>query len=288
MRFLAFLLFLLFLLFAIFARWFFICDILQLCGEEVPEVVEDIRPQTLQLTQGDSIILQGYDEFLFAPDSSAVKLNDNNRTFLDTLRQLMAVDSTVNLQIFGRLNEQEKDIMAGFYEDLGIARAAAVQELLITAGVNEAYINLKSELSPDSIISEPLRFNFESNQLPSEYANASYLFNNMTFSDANFPSDSDEFDPGEAFIAYADSVKTYIDLNPEKQIRIIGHTDNVDTDKYNLDLGLRRAKSAKEWMLQHGINCDISVESKGEEEPVATNETDEGKQANRRVNLVIF
>ena len=100
-------LFLLFLLFAIFARWFFICDILQLCEEEVPEVVEDIRLKTLQLTQEDSVILQGYDQFLFAPDSSVVKLNDNNRAFLDTLRQLMAADSTVDLAIYGRLNEQE-------------------------------------------------------------------------------------------------------------------------------------------------------------------------------------
>ena len=177
--------------------------------------------------------------------------------------------------------------MAGFYEDLGIARAAAIQDLLMAAGVEESFINLKSELVADSIIREPLRFSFVSNQGPAEYANASYVFTNMTFSDANFPSDSDEFDPGDAFVAYADSVKTYVELNPEKQIRIIGHTDNVDTDKYNLDLGLRRAKSAREWMLQHGIQCEISVESKGEEEPVATNKTDEGKQANRRVNLVI-
>lgn len=288
MRFLAFLLFLLFLLFAIFTRWFFICDILQICGEEVPEVVEEVRPQTLRLTQEDSVLLQGYDEFLFAPDSSEVKLNDNNRAFLDTLRQLMAADSTVDLEIYGRLSEQEKGIMAGFYEDLGIARAAAVQDLLLAAGVDDRFIKLKSELSLDSIITEPLRFNFAFNQGPEEYATVTYLFNNMNFSDDNFPSDSDVFDPSDAFIAYADSVKTYVELNPEKQIRIIGHTDNVDTDEYNLDLGLRRAKSAREWMLEHGVNCEILVESKGEEEPVATNETDEGKQANRRVNLVIF
>ena len=287
MRFLAFLLFLAFILFAVFARWFFICDILQLCEEEVIEEVEDERLKTLQLTKEDTIILNGYDQFLFAPESYTPELNDNNRAFLDTLAQIMAIDSTVDLQILGLFTEGEKDLMAGFYEDLGLARAAAVQDLLLTKGVGENHIILKGEASTDSLITEPLQFSFVSNQLPSEYANASYLFTNMTYSDANFPSNSDVFDPGDAFRLYADSVKTYIELNPEKSIRIIGHTDNVDTERYNMKLGLRRAKSAQSWLLDHGIECEIEVASMGETEPVATNKTADGRQLNRRVNFII-
>lgn len=287
MRFLAFLLFLAFLIFAVFARWFFICDILQLCDDDTTEEVEDVRLKNLQLTKEDTIILSGYDQFLFAPESYTPELNENNRAFLDTLAQLMATDSSVDLQIIGLFRELESDVMAGFYEDLGFARAAAVQDLLLTKGVGENHIILKSQVSTDSLIGEPLAFSFVSNQLPSEFANASYLFTNMTYSDANFPSNSDVFDPGDAFRTYADSVKTYIDLNPDKSIRIIGHTDNVDTDRYNMKLGLRRAKSAKSWLLDHGIECEIDVESMGETKPVATNKTAEGRQLNRRVNFII-
>ncbi|WP_367392020.1 OmpA family protein [Lewinella sp. LCG006] len=287
MRFLAFLLFAAFVLFAIFARWFFICDILNLCEEPPVEVVAPPRLQNLQLTENDSVLLSGYDQFAFATGVDQPDLNANNEQFLDTIAQMMAADSTKSLEITGRYTLQEKDVMAGFYENMGLARAATIRDLMTARGVAEDRISLKHATTADSLLQEPLLFAFMQKDLPSEYATASYSFTNMTYSDANFPSNSAIFEPGEAFRNYADSVKVYMELHPEKSIRIVGHTDNVDTEKYNLKLGMRRAESAKEYLENLGITAVIKTESKGETEHVASNDTPEGRQENRRVNFII-
>lgn len=276
-----------FILFAIFARWFFICDILALCGEEPIEQVIPTRLQNLQLTENDSVLLNGYDQFAFKQGEDSPEMNANNEQFLDTIAMMLQADSTKSLEITGRYAPQEKDIMAGFYENMGLARAAAIREMLNARGITEDRVILKHAMTSDSLLQEPLSFSFILRDLPTEYATASYRFTNMTYSDANFPSNSDVFDPGEAFRNYADSVKTYMELHPEKSIRVVGHTDNVDTERYNYKLGIRRAESAKAYLENLGIKCTIETESKGETEHVADNDTPEGRQENRRVNFII-
>jgi outer membrane protein OmpA-like peptidoglycan-associated protein len=287
MRLLAFLLFVALLLFAVFARWFFICDILDQCQEAPVEEVVPARLKNLQLTEGDTVLLEAYDQFAFANGQDQPDLNENNEQFLDTLAQMLLADTTKTLEIGGRYAPQEKDIMAGFYENMGLARAAVIRDLMAARGVPEDRIVLKHGMTQDSLLKEPLVFSFTITDTPSEYATASYSFTNMTYSDANFPSNSAAFDPGEAFRNYADSVKTYMALHPEKSITVVGHTDNVDTESYNKKLGLQRAKSAKEYLENLGVTNEIKTVSKGETEHVATNKTSAGRQENRRVNFVI-
>lgn len=71
-------------------------------------------------------------------------------------------------------------------------------------------------------------------------------------------------------------------------IRIEGHTDSIGTDEYNLALSQRRAKSVVEYLVKRmGVSQDqLIIEGKGESEPVADNETDAGRQRNRRVQIV--
>ncbi|MCQ6259254.1 OmpA family protein [Pseudomonas sp. Q11] len=71
-------------------------------------------------------------------------------------------------------------------------------------------------------------------------------------------------------------------------IRVVGHTDSVGTDAYNQGLSERRASSVVEYLLSQGLAPDkLTSEGKGESEPVADNETDEGRAQNRRVELHI-
>jgi OOP family OmpA-OmpF porin len=78
----------------------------------------------------------------------------------------------------------------------------------------------------------------------------------------------------------AEAMKRY----PDKRVRIIGHTDALNTQAYNLDLSQRRAQSAIEFLVSQGIDRDrLVAEGRGESEPIATNETPEGRQKNRRV-----
>lgn len=75
----------------------------------------------------------------------------------------------------------------------------------------------------------------------------------------------------------------------ESKIMIVGHTDNVGTDAYNMDLSNRRANSASAYLQSRGVpSTRITTTGRGEAEPVATNDTEAGRQQNRRVEIAIY
>ncbi len=75
---------------------------------------------------------------------------------------------------------------------------------------------------------------------------------------------------------------------PNLKIELAGHTDNVGSDEYNQKLSQERANSVRDYLLSHGVpESSITAQGYGESEPVATNETDEGRQENRRVEFRI-
>lgn len=77
-------------------------------------------------------------------------------------------------------------------------------------------------------------------------------------------------------------------LQREGTISIVaeGHTDSRGTDAYNENLSLRRANAVRDYLVKGGISPSrISVEGYGESRPVATNDTDDGRAQNRRVEL---
>ena len=69
---------------------------------------------------------------------------------------------------------------------------------------------------------------------------------------------------------------------------VVGHTDSVGTDAYNMKLGDRRAQSVKAYLVSKGIeNKRIYTESKGKRQPVADNKTAVGRAKNRRVEVEV-
>ena len=68
---------------------------------------------------------------------------------------------------------------------------------------------------------------------------------------------------------------------------ITGHTDSDGPSAYNNILGERRANAVKEHFIQKGITVNYDVTSKGEEEPMALNSTEQGRKSNRRVSVSI-
>ncbi len=72
-------------------------------------------------------------------------------------------------------------------------------------------------------------------------------------------------------------------------IVVIGHTDSIGSASYNQGLSERRAKSASDFLRNQGVSQNrLIVEGRGETEPIADNETDEGRRLNRRVEIVII
>ena len=69
--------------------------------------------------------------------------------------------------------------------------------------------------------------------------------------------------------------------------QIDGHTDSDASDEHNQTLSENRANSVKNYLASQGVNAEITTHGYGESRPVATNETAEGKQQNRRVEIII-
>lgn len=289
----ALLVFLLFVAYALTVRWYYVCEMKGLCGTVVPAQTtepQDLRLKNLRLNSGDTLLLNGYDQFAFGAGQVQPRLNDNNAIFLDSVVAIMKAVRGRKLTITGLYAPQENGKPYGFFENYGTARADALRRLLTQRGIDEALISLDHEPSRDSLLREPAVFELfydAAAGVPEGYEKVQFSFTNMTFSDANFAFGSAEFKPGSAFIAYADSVKTYLQINPERKLTIVGHTDNVGSDKFNESLGLRRAKSAKAYFQQLGIASEIQTQSEGKRKPVATNDSAEGRQKNRRVNFII-
>jgi outer membrane protein OmpA-like peptidoglycan-associated protein len=75
--------------------------------------------------------------------------------------------------------------------------------------------------------------------------------------------------------------------NPGLKIEIQGHTDNTGSAEHNLDLSKRRAETVKNFLLTYGIQSSRMIpKGYGMEKPVDTNDTEEGRAMNRRVELV--
>ena len=72
-----------------------------------------------------------------------------------------------------------------------------------------------------------------------------------------------------------------------KSFEIDGHTDSDASDEYNKTLSDNRAKSVKEFLSSQGVKANIITNGYGESKPIASNDTPEGKQKNRRVEIII-
>ncbi len=81
----------------------------------------------------------------------------------------------------------------------------------------------------------------------------------------------------------------YLARNPEVHIKIIGHTDNVGKDAANQKLSDGRANAVMKDLIERGIAPErIQAEGRGESQPIDTNDTEEGRQNNRRVEIEIL
>ena len=82
------------------------------------------------------------------------------------------------------------------------------------------------------------------------------------------------------------NLKDYLEQE-DMRVSIIGHTDSKGSDAYNMALGMRRAVAVRDKLLEFGLNPAriLSVESRGESEPIAPNDTDQGRFENRRIEF---
>jgi len=102
-----------------------------------------------------------------------------------------------------------------------------------------------------------------------------------------FPYDSAELLPEARsnLRKLADSLQAEV----RTDVMIVGHTDSAGSDSYNQQLSERRGRSARDQLTALGVTSSrLASRGRGEAEPIASNETDDGRRRNRRVEVAIY
>lgn len=206
-------------------------------------------------------------------------------------------DSLKTLQITGLYKSNENNNSA--FPNLGLARANAVKNYFVSTGISskniDTYGKLNDEMIPDTerIYYGPVTFTvltedandtskMEAIQALGESikANPLLLYFETGASSLNLTDEQRQ--------KMAD-ISRYIDKVDEAQIHVIGHTDNTGDAFSNTKLGQKRAKFIKRYLMGNAISeSNIETTSKGQEEPITTNSTEEGRKQNRRVIVTII
>ena len=107
----------------------------------------------------------------------------------------------------------------------------------------------------------------------------------VTLSDVLFDTGAATLKPG-ADLALG-RVADFMQQNPNTKLIVEGHTDSVGSDTYNEGLSQRRADAVRAALISRGIQSDrVETVGRGEGFPVASNDTQEGRQQNRRVEII--
>lgn len=239
-----------------------------------------VRGKDLRLINFDNKSLIGdHEQFEFAKGTKKPKgFSAANSKFLDQVATYLKANPNANIKLTGKYLRNERN--TSFQDNMGIARAASIRDLLKKRGINKKRVELGSELVNAMPTNEPVSFNIKKTIAEgpgTEFANMDFYF----------PTNSDQFTPSQQLINWAGQAKKYFAENPAKTLYLTGHTDADGNPAYNKDLGLRRARAVRTYLLNSGIKTKIEAKSAGDTQPVASNTTAAGKRQNRRVNATI-
>ena len=136
--------------------------------------------------------------------------------------------------------------------------------------------------------------NYEQINVPAQEGIYTYQFDLKYDPPKTYTLENVFFDTGKSSLR-SDSNKALNDLaevmklKPALVIEIAGHTDNIGSAPSNLELSLNRANSVKNFLVKKGINAvRVSAKGYGDTQPRATNDTEEGRQKNRRTEVQII
>ncbi|QUM81959.1 OmpA family protein [Moritella sp. 5] len=121
------------------------------------------------------------------------------------------------------------------------------------------------------------------------YKNSSLNINDgsgVIFARINFSFDDDKL-TGESRHIVQELARSLKDSN--SHLQLTGHTDSVGREHYNYELGIKRSESVKRYLIDNNVNPQgIGLDSKGERKPEFSNDTPEGRERNRRVDIELI
>ncbi|WP_281238287.1 OmpA family protein [Flavobacterium praedii] len=251
---------------------------------------------------GNSFQLQG-NGFDYKTNQNLKFLNDDSNLLnpisdsinigIVKLKEFLDQSPNQKLLITGYATSLEKNTTS--FENLGFARAENIKNYFVTMGIPKEKFTTDGKIidswkrSGDTLLG-PAKYQFISTEATSndnkwnslrDSINANPLVLYFKTNQINIQLNQEE----AAKIA---TIQRYLEKVPDSKISAIGHTDNVGSPENNMLLGQERADFAKRYLIKKGIDeTKIISTSKGQTEPIADNESAEGKAKNRRTVITI-
>jgi outer membrane protein OmpA-like peptidoglycan-associated protein len=199
-----------------------------------------------------------------------------------------------SIDVTGLYTSSENNTSA--FPNLGVARANAVKNYLRSKGISSMQINIFGKedntlVSNDSIFSDSIRFLISESTDKNDESEALTALKKRINDDPlilHFGNAQASINPTVAQRQKIANINRYLDKVEGATITIEGHTDNTGSRATNIELGKKRANSVKRDFINNGISeARIITSSKGPDEPIASNATEEGKAKNRRSIVTI-
>jgi len=217
------------------------------------------------------------------------KAGETQAAINDSLQWQAEVKSIKQLQAEGKKLRIEAPYYAGEanssnFDNLGLARAEAIKKIL-SKSIDSNLILTQGQLLPDSSGEIPAFIEFgkdrlkwiQDNDLVQEKARKTLI---------HFPYNSTNAIKNKVIISYLNQVAQKLQKHPDLKLLLVGYTDNIGSDASNKILGMKRANRIKNRLLKKGIEASrIIVKSEGKNQPIADNNTSEGRKQNRRVEI---
>ncbi len=255
-----------FVLFAIFGGRYYVCKIKRVC-DTYPAVVASAKKAKAPIT------------FNWSSETPVINGADS---LIQTLSEGLGEGQVI--QITGRyFNDEDNNTD---FQDLGLARASHVKAMLEEV-VDPQKIRILSEGEDGLSADHQTAFEsvaFDIIDIDASKAEILDLGDKIVIL---FPYQSIEKEPNAVIDEYLDRLADELKTNGAKVV-ITGHADNVGSARKNKAIGLRRAKNIRDFLIKKGVSRKaIVTKSKGDTEPVATNDSPVGRHQNRRVEITI-
>ena len=284
----------------------------------------DVAPNGLTIADGASFRLVFPGNFSFARSSANANMEGLGNS-LDSLTAYLKANQVTSMPgksmtITGYYMPDETNGTS--FANVGLARAEAVKQYFVQQGVEAESLITKGEVrsgtdgnsdlvrnSKGDLLYGGIGFAFggaepvatptaDTTQAPSASTTAPVTEDGLAaaekFTSVFKPIDLYFRLAGSSFIRtpettkFFDEAAKYLATHKDKKLVLTGHTDNSGPDATNLELSRRRANGVKSRLRRSGIRQEqIVVEAKGEATPKASNDTREGRKANRRVTVVV-
>lgn len=211
------------------------------------------------------------------------------------LKTYLDENASKRIATIGYYTNEEKNKSA--YPNLGLARANAVKNYFVSQGISSKFIDTKGALK-ESMIADENKVFFG----PIDYQ--LYTISGDNIGDNEALKSACEALKVNPLVLYFNTGEAQINLTTAQREKIanisrcvdklgvkaliVGYTDNTGNADNNVTLGQQRADFAKNYLIQNGIlGANIEVTSKGSNDPIADNASEEGRAKNRRTVITI-